>query len=72
VEASNEHGYRRTMKPDRVRKPIHLGAGSTPTPAFVESLEVPKPGAAGPDAKTKAKAEELLGGDGAIDWDAPP
>jgi len=72
VEPSNEHGYQRKMKPDRLRKPIHAGAGATPTPAFVERLVVPEAGASGPDAKTKAKADQLLGGDGGIDWDAPP
>ncbi len=72
VEATNKHGYVRKLKPDGVGKSIYRGEGAAPTAAYVAKLAVPKAGAAGPDAKTREKADSLLGGDGGIDWDAPP
>lgn len=72
VEATNKHGYLRKLKADGIGKSVHRGKGSVPTPAHVAKLAVPKAGSAGPSAKTREKADSLLGGDGGIDWDAPP
>ncbi len=72
VEATNKHGYFRKLKPDGIGKSAYRGEGSTPTEAFVAKLSVPKAGAGAPDANTRKKADTLLGGDGGIDWDAPP
>lgn len=72
VEATNKHGYVRKLKPDGIGKSVYRGEGADPAPAYVAKLAVPKPGAGGQDSATRKKADGLLGGDGGIDWDAPP
>jgi hypothetical protein len=72
VEANNKFGYVRTFKADGIGKSVYRGEGSSPTPAFLAKLATPKRGAASQTDAARKKANSLLGGDGGIDWDAPP
>ena len=73
VEAINKYGYVRTMRADNTGRGLHRGPGSDPAAAPLQSLERPSKGsAAAGDSATKSGSDGLLGGEGGIDWDAPP